>query len=249
MKRKLLIALGVLIALSVAIVFGPTLMRGQHDPPVQVYGRLHRLRNLFTEIYGARVGDKVVLFDAGIDDQGPALDALLSAFNATRDDVTDIFLTHGHFDHVQASSLCKKARIHVGAADVEMLAGRAPHEPTMARLFARLLPPPPIVADAPYSGRSELPLSDGSKVLAIPLPGHTPGSYLLVFDRVLIGGDSLQISDDKLTWAMSAFSTDVEANRRGIRALQLKDVDVVCTGHQGCINDGQAKLDELIARH
>jgi glyoxylase-like metal-dependent hydrolase (beta-lactamase superfamily II) len=246
-RRKLLIALGVIIALPLATVIAMRAMRHKYDPPVPVHGRLYRLRNLFTEIYGARVGDHVVLFDAGIDDEGPALDALLTALHAGRDDVSDVFLTHGHFDHVQASPLCKKARIHVGAADVAMLAGRARTEPFMPRLLSRILPPPLIEADAPYAG-GELPLPDGSKVTAIPLPGHTPGSHLLLFDGVLIGGDSLQISHDELTWADPLFSADMEANRRNIRALKLTGVEMVCTGHQGCIGEGQRHLDELIAR-
>ena len=66
-------------------------------------GQSWRLRNFFTEIYGVRVGDKVILFDAGVGTEGRALDALLGALNARRDDVSQVFLTHGHFDHVAAS--------------------------------------------------------------------------------------------------------------------------------------------------
>jgi hydroxyacylglutathione hydrolase len=247
--KKLLIGVAVVIALPIVLVVVLKWMRTHHDQPALVKGRMYRLRNLVVEMYGARAGDKVILFDAGIDDEGPALDALLGALQATRDDVTDVFLTHGHFDHVQASPLCKKARIHVGVADVAMLAGRARTEPFLPRTLSRWVwPPPRFEADAPYRGREELPLPDGTKVLAIPLPGHTPGSYLLVYDGVLIAGDSLQISDGKLTFADPYFSMDMEANRANVRALQVEGVEMVCTGHQGCIGDGQAKLAELSGR-
>jgi glyoxylase-like metal-dependent hydrolase (beta-lactamase superfamily II) len=236
LRRKLLIAVAVVLALPLVLVVGMRAMRSKHEAPALVKGRLFRLRNLIVDMYAARAGDKVILFDAGIDNDGPALDALLGALDATRDDVSDVFLTHGHFDHVTASPLCKKARIHVGAADVEMLAGRARTEPFMPRLLAKILPPGPIEADAPYHGRDEITLPDGGKVVAIPLPGHTPGSYVLVYDGVLIAGDSLQISDGKLTFADPMFAVDMDANRANVRALQVSDIDTVCTGHQGCIS-------------
>ena len=254
MRRKLLIGLAVLLALPLVVVAAMRMMRSHHDAPVVVHGRVMRMRNLFTEIYGARVGDRVILFDGGIDSDGPALDALLTALHAGRDDVSDVFLTHGHFDHVQAAPLCKKARIHVGAEDVDMLAGRVRTEPLAARWFAMALPPPQFVADAPYHGREELALASGDKVVALPLPGHTPGSYVLFFDGVLIAGDSLQISDGKLQLAMPAFTVDVAANRRNVAALEAAlaglDVDTVCTGHQGCTPGGEAKklIAELVAR-
>src|SRR5882724_4259170 len=48
-------------------------------------------------LYAARVapGPHVILFDAGLDPQGRPIDALLRALGAGRDDVTDVFLTHG----------------------------------------------------------------------------------------------------------------------------------------------------------
>ena len=252
MKRRIAIAAAIVIAIPLALVVAMRAMRSRYNPPVAVHGRLFRLRNLFTEIYGARVGDKVILFDAGIDNEGPALDALLGALHAVRDDVSDVFLTHGHFDHVAASPLCTRARIHVGRADLDILARRAPYEPAAPRWLARVLPVGPIVADSPYDGRQELPLADGSKVLAVPLPGHTPGSYVLYFDGVLIAGDSIQISDGRLQFADSTFSVDLQANHHGVAALKQAlaglPIDFVCTGHQGCIRDGRAKLDDLIAR-
>jgi glyoxylase-like metal-dependent hydrolase (beta-lactamase superfamily II) len=254
MRKKLLITLGILIVLPILIVVVMRSQRHKFEPPVTVSNRVLRLRNLFTEVYGARVGDKVILFDGGIDTEGPALDALLSALNATRDDVSDVFLSHGHFDHVAMSPLCKKAHIHVGAPDLDILARKTQYEPAAARWFGRVYPVEPITSDAPFHGREEVPLPDGGKLLAIPLPGHTPGSFVLYFDGVLFGGDSIQIDDGNLQFAMPAFSVDVAANKRGIAALKdalgTLPIDVVCTGHQGCTQRGEGRklLDALIAR-
>jgi glyoxylase-like metal-dependent hydrolase (beta-lactamase superfamily II) len=252
-RKRLLIALLVIVLLPVGFVAMMRLSRGRHDPPVAVHGEILRMRNLFTEIYGTRVGNKIVLFDAGIDTAGDALDALTAALHGTRDDVSDVFLTHGHFDHVAVSPLCTRARIHVGAEDVEMLAHRVPYEPAAARWFSRVLPVGPIEATDRFVARTEVPLPDGRKLLAIPLPGHTPGSYVFYLDGVLLAGDSLQISDGKLSFAQPRFSVDMEANRHGVaglkEALAGAPVSVVCTGHQGCTAEGEGGrlLDELMA--
>lgn len=254
-RRRVLVTLFVLFVVVPAIVvLVMRLERTGHEPPVVVRGQIMRLRNFFTEIYAARAGGQVVLFDAGIDTEGRALDALLAALNARRDDVSDVFLTHGHFDHVAASPLCTKARIHVGSEDVEMLARRVPITPAAARWFERALPVPPIAATDPFTGRAEFALADGKKVLAIPLPGHTPGSYVLFHDGVLFAGDSMQISDGKLEFCMPSFSVDVAANRKNVANLKAAlggvAVEFVCTGHQGCTAPGEGAklLDELIAR-
>ncbi len=251
-RNRLLKTLLVLAVLVFAFVLTMRRMRHGYKPAVTVREGVVRLRNFFTEMYGARVGDQVVLFDAGIDDDGQALDALLAALHATRDDVSDVFLTHGHFDHVAASPLCKKARIHVGAEDVELMAHRV--KPRLApRLFAAVLPVGPIEATDPFKGRTELAVG-AKKLTAIPLPGHTAGSYVLLFDGVLFAGDSMQISDGKLDFAMSGFSDDLAANRRNLAGLKAAlagaSVEVVCTGHQGCTAPGDAAklLDDLIAR-
>ena len=253
-RRRWLIGLFVVfVVLPAAFVITMRLKRTGHEPPVLVRGQTFRLRNFFSEIYGARVGDKVVLFDAGIDTEGGPLDALLGALHATRDDVTDVFLTHGHFDHVAAAPLCKKARIHVGQEDEDLLTRRVPLTPAGARWFERILPVPPMKPTDLFTGRAELSVGD-QKLLVIPLAGHTAGSYVMLFDGVLIAGDSMQISDGKLDFAIASFSQDPAGNKRNLAGLKAAlagaPVEVVCTGHQGCTAPGEAPklLDDLIAR-
>jgi glyoxylase-like metal-dependent hydrolase (beta-lactamase superfamily II) len=256
-KRRLRKGALVVVGVVAVLMLATRLLRHQATAPVRVGASVLRVRNLFTEIYGARVGDRVVLFDAGVDEAGDALDVLLAGLGANRDGVSDVFLSHGHFDHVAASPLCTKARIHVGAEDVALLAQAREavgEQRPAARLFSLLFAVPPIHATDPYPGRVTLPISDGRNVLAIPLPGHTRGSYVMVFDGVLFAGDSLQIDGDRLELAMGAFSVDMEANRRGVVALRNAlagaAIDFVCTGHQGCTPPGRARamLDELTAR-
>jgi glyoxylase-like metal-dependent hydrolase (beta-lactamase superfamily II) len=244
-----------LVLLPVGLVVTMRMRRGAFESPELLKPNVVRLRNLFTEVYCARVGDKVVLFDAGIDTVGSALDKLIDLCGGkSRDDVSDVFLSHGHFDHVQMSALCPKATVHVGIRDTDMLAQKTRTEPRAARWFSYVLPPPAIAANAAFIDRTEQTLADGKKLIALPLPGHTPGSFLLIYDGILFAGDSMQINDGKLDFCMNSFSVDPKENHRNIAKLKEQlggiVIDRVCTGHQGCTAAGQgaALLDDLIAR-
>lgn len=239
------------LLLGILVIFARAKQNSAGSPDALRRDVVH-VRSFFSDLYGARIGDHVIVFDAGVGPEGRALDALLSALKATRDQVSEVFLTHGHFDHVASAPLCTKARIHVGIRDTDMMAHKTRHEPFMPRTLLRIMPVPPVVASAAFLGdKSEIDLGDGKKLVALPLPGHTPGSYVFVYDGILFAGDSIQISGGKLTFADTAFSIDPAENRRGIATLKaaLGDlkVDLVCTGHQGCTSgDAKALLDELI---
>jgi glyoxylase-like metal-dependent hydrolase (beta-lactamase superfamily II) len=254
-RRLAKIALALVVAAVVLVAVARIGRRATEAPTVVVSG-VWRERNLIVDVYGARsTSGSILLFDAGLDRAGGALDELLGALGATRAEVRHVFLTHGHFDHVAAAPLCAQARIHVGAPDVEFLAQRAPVVGTaMVKLFNFVWPVPPVSVTEPLDGRVEIDVGGGERVVALPTPGHTPGSYVFVYRGVLFAGDSMIVDGSALSFAMSAFSVDPEANRRAVAALgdELRgvDVQVVCTGHQGCTPPGRgaAMLADLIAR-
>ena len=254
-RRSRLLWLAVALASAVVVFVAVARMLRHSTSPPEIIGRVQRERNLFTDIYGARTSGGVILFDAGVDPEGGALDRLLGSLNATRSDVSNVFLTHGHFDHVAASPLCAHAKIRVGAPDVEFLAGRAPMiAPAAGKVLRAIFPPPPVFATDPLDGRADIAVGGGDHVLALPTPGHTPGSYVFVFDKMLFAGDSIIIDGDKLDFAMRAFTIDPEGNKRAIAALADAlagvPVETVCTGHMGCTPPGRgaAMLAALFAR-
>lgn len=252
-SRRWLRLLVISAVLVVALFGGARIARHATSAP-EALGRVQRERNLFTDLYGARAGGGVILFDAGVDPEGGALDRLLATLGATRADVRDVFLTHGHFDHVAASPLCTRAKIRVGAADVEFLAQRVPMvAPVAGKLLHTFFPVPPVYATDALTGRADIHVGE-DKVLAIPTPGHTPGSYVFVFDKMMFAGDTIIIDGDKLGFAQPAFAVDAPGNRRSIaalaEALSTVDVQTICTGHMGCTPPGRgaAMLAALIER-
>jgi hydroxyacylglutathione hydrolase len=207
-------------------------------------------------IFAARTREKVVVFDAGLDPQGRALDALLAHMNAARSDVTDVFLTHGHGDHIAAAPLLASARVHAGASDLELAATGKPAESFGAK-FMRLamgdLIPPVHVGD-PLLGIVEVPLLGGDVVTSLPMPGHTPGSYAYLFRSILIVGDAMTWNGTALVQNPGMVEAHPVESRRAIldleEPLRGRQIDRVCTGHAGCTREGRgrAELDALIAR-
>ncbi|MDB4970879.1 MAG: uncharacterized protein JWN44_6568 [Myxococcales bacterium] len=254
-RRRILLWtwVGLFAFLIVAITF---LRIGRHkfDAPDPVRGSVMRVHGQVSDFFGAKADGRVLLFDAGADPEGRGLDALLAALKATREDVSDIFFTHGHGDHVAAAPLCPRARLHGGAADAEMMSKRGPVVPSFARFMGLVLPVPAVNLTDAFHGSGDVPVGGGKSVIAVPFPGHTPGSMIYLYDGVLFAGDSMNFEKDKLTFAFAPFSVDTKLNKERIRALpslfKLEDIKIVCTAHGGCTSESQTRklLDDLIAR-
>ena len=130
--------------------------------------------------------DDAVLIDAGDD-----ADAILARIESSGKRLTDILLTHGHFDHILAAKTLRDkigARVHIHPLDAPMLKNPALN---MLGMAESATPFEPFEAD-------EM-LSEGALTLAglsfqvIHCPGHTPGgvSFYLPNQRALYTGDTL----------------------------------------------------------
>ena len=129
--------------------------------------------------------------------------------------------------------------------------GRPVPQKRAERLFRRLLPTPAVAPTDLLHGREEVALGpDGStSVLALPLPGDTPGAYAFWLRGVLVVGDVMDLRDGRL-WPARDFATDDAAqNLRSIAglpaALEGRRLDFVCTSHGGPTPPGRAA--ELLA--
>ena len=166
-----------------------------------------------------RTGDRLALVDTGI---GPTADPVrtgrfmvsLAALGVRPDDVTDVVLTHLHFDHLGWATdgerrLFANATYRCHEADWAFFMGPTPYDDSLAvsqmggRGSAELLPP--------VAGRLETWSGDGTILPGMDVrtaPGHTPGSTVIVIssgnERAMLLGDVVHcpaelLSDD---WEM-----------------------------------------------
>jgi glyoxylase-like metal-dependent hydrolase (beta-lactamase superfamily II) len=152
------------------------------------------------------------------------------------------------------------ARLHLGAADVPLAAGQIQPDALVPMLLGKVLATPPVTANAPMQLPATFPvgapLEAGATktVMAFPTPGHTPGSYVFLYDGVLIAGDIMVLKQGRLDTTPRVFNPHPAENEAAIRSLktQLGDetIDIVCTSHGGCTPKGLGRmlLDELISR-
>jgi len=194
-----------------------------------------------------RTATGVVLVDAGLDAEGKAILAELSAQRLGPRDVRAVLLTHGHPDHYAAAHRFAAATVVVGADDVAMVRGDTTHYAPFGRLMGSLLPlPPGPRALTPVRGGESL-VFDGTTFTAIALPGHTPGSTAWLARRTLFTGDSLMRKGDGVTTVSWIFSEDAPRNRAALRGLEGLDFDSVADGHAGLVKDAKAKLRRYLA--
>src|SRR4051812_28186266 len=164
----------VLVGLVVAVVVGARTMRGKFEAPTEIKPGIAQVDAGGALVVGARVGRKVVLFDAGMDEQGRAIDALLSFLKASRGDVSDIFITHGHPDHIAGVNLFPAARVHAGAADAGWIAGTQRPPLLLRRIMPAIIPTVTARLTPPLGGPTEVKREGGKSVRCLPAPGHTP---------------------------------------------------------------------------
>jgi glyoxylase-like metal-dependent hydrolase (beta-lactamase superfamily II) len=241
------------VGAAVAAVVGVRSLRTRFEPPTEIKPGVAQVEAGGALVVAARAGSKVVLFDAGLDEEGHAVAALLKFMKASPADVSDIFLTHGHPDHIAAVHLYPGARVHAGAGDAGWLAGAERETMWAPRLLMAVMPRTTARLTDPLDGVTQVTLGDGRAVRCFPAPGHTAGSYVYLFDGVLIVGDTMRLAGDHLAPLPGPVDANPEANRQAVRALKplLKDatIDFISTAHGGTTPPGQGRrlLDAHLA--
>ena len=248
-----LIVLTVLVgAFAVVLRVG----RGKFDTPREVKPGLSAITNMGgVHIFAAKVNGKVILFDTGPDPFARPVDALLSGMQAGRQDVQDVFITHGHMDHVSGAPSFPSARIHLGAGDVDLAAAKYGPDAMLGKLMVKIAPVPPLTkVSNPLQGKTTVDVGGGKSVKAFPVPGHTRGSFAFLYDDVLVPGDIMVFKQGHLEPTPWLFDAHKEENRAAIRSLKAQlegeTIDSVCTAHGGCTPKGLGRimLDDLITR-
>jgi len=143
-------------------------------------------------------------------------------------DVTDVVLTHAHFDHTaglpKVLALAPAARVWAGAEDIPAVdAGERPVET----------------------------VKDGDQVRTLTVlttPGHTPGHLSLLDEAasLLFVGDLVGALDRTLSRAPADFTADAAAADESLRRLAGLDVSRVLFSHGGELADGPGALKGLV---
>jgi glyoxylase-like metal-dependent hydrolase (beta-lactamase superfamily II) len=193
-------------------------------------------------MYVARTEAGVVVIDLGWYGAGRALRRELRQLDAAPEDVTDVFLTHSHRDHIAAWKLVHGARFHMAAAEVPFFLEQRRHADLPSRLGALVLGNP---APAPEPLRLEGFSRDTTFVLgadtlhAFTVPGHTAGSTAYLFRAILFTGDAtVHVHGFGAGPSLRLFTADVRQSRESLATLRRKvegrRVDWICTAHAKC---------------
>ncbi len=160
---------------------------------------------------------QLALIDCGNDEQATAILASLKSHNFTAEQVTAIFLTHGHPDHTGGCKRFPKAEIYAFPQDVLLASGQEAAKGLLTHL-----------AKAPESKRIKVSklLQDGQEVQvgnltvrALATPGHTGGSASFLVNGVLVLGDNAAGKKDGVHVAPGPFTDDAKQNRQSLENL------------------------------
>ena len=248
MKKKILIALVVVVALPLLAVGALLAMRETPDGPrVEAEPGVVGVEADGAYAWIVRTPHGAVLVDAGLDAKGAAILAELGSEGVGPDQVQAVLITHGHPDHYAAAALFPKATVLVGPGDLAMIRGEKTHHATFGKIMVALMTMPPgPPATTELRGDEELEF-DGAQFKVIATPGHSPGSVMYLYKDVLFTGDSLMRKKDGVDIAPSLFSEDSERNRASLRALEPLAFEKIADGHAGVTSGAKGKLARFLA--
>ena len=144
-------------------------------------------------VYLARTTEGIIVIDLGWWGSRKVVRTALRELGASPAQVTDVFLTHSHRDHIGSWRLVGHSRFHVAEAERSLLFGEKPFRAWIPRWAERLKP-----RDVPKPNEIDVRAFSGDTAFAFGLdtlrafvvPGHTAGSTVYLFRGVLFLGDA-----------------------------------------------------------
>ena len=174
-----------------------------------------------------------ILIDPGLDRE--AIEAALDGAEVTP---LAIFCTHGHFDHLGSAEYFRRKYsidVHLYAADAKV--AQSSNFLMMAlKLPSRIAVPEAHVAVADGSTWS----SGHDRVEIVHVPGHTPGSIVVLFNGQAFTGDTLYRDDVWLGSLPGLNRAELVESLRRLWGL-LPDDTLIYPGHGGAATFGEVK--------
>ena len=179
-------------------------------------------KRLVGSCYLIRHGSRYMLWDTGIPGSivgnpmsNPALTATLRSrivdqlaqIQVRPEQIEILGISHYHFDHVGQAADFPRARLIMGAGDIETLRGGAPAVRDMARALQ-----PWLEGGAPLTeARGDVDIFEDGSVVVLNLPGHTPGHrgllVRLASGPVLLSGDAYHFAEQVQRRGVPPFNT------------------------------------------
>ncbi|GAB4322703.1 MAG: MBL fold metallo-hydrolase [Dehalococcoidia bacterium] len=216
---------------------------------------LHGTRG--SNVYLVEAADgELVLVDCGFSTSADAIQREL-AIHASGRRLSRILLTHSHLDHAGAAAVLRQrlgVRVVAGAGDVaEAEGGRVLARARGGRLLPRLRraargrrPMSLIPVDDVIEGEVEV----AAGLLAVPVPGHTPGSYCYVdvSRDIAFVGDLVISHRDGLARPMRVTNVDDRQYLASLATFAQRAPGAGCPGHGRPVLEGFGEqLRELAA--
>jgi hydroxyacylglutathione hydrolase len=180
--------------------------------------------------YVIPLGDTYAVVDPGMKSGALPVIAELAAAGLAQS-ISHILLTHYDIDHAGSAKALTEAtgaKLWIGRADADVLAGRRPPG-TFSRRITSSIGRPKLPAEVHFLRESpDFP----ADITAVPTPGHTPGHHAFVWNRAVFSGDAVMVNPDG---SMKQFPrlliTDKAQALASTAVLEALEVDWICPGH------------------
>ena len=158
---------------------------------------------------------RTILLDVGAFGMRKPLERRLNEFSVAPTDVTDVVLTHAHYDHVVNFTLFPNAKIWIGQVEIDWAAMQPPGFNPLPELYVQELATSKRV-ERVASGQEFIP-----GIHAYAVPGHTPGHLLFVLNNgehdILFTGDSAKNRAELLSRKV----VDTDDDKESAKSIEL----------------------------
>lgn len=176
----------------------------------------------WSSVWMLRSADRIVVMDTGGPAYVPVLHEQLAAHGLALGDVTDLVLTHAHWDHCANFTLFDRARVWIGADELAWARRQQPGTHFLSELHVAEL-----AARHDRDDGGLVTVSDELEIIpgirALSVPGHTPGHLALRVETsdgpLLFAGDSVK-NIRELATATADLTMDEASSRRSIERLR-----------------------------